>query len=201
MTTDDPHDADPARRDRGRPTQTPEPAASGSGAFTYNEVGATRNASLPATYHHLLHHVPVATGTAGLRAAADALLTWQMHQAAGLRVLASAPRAEPSVTVTSRLGLGPLRISAPCQVVWVDDDPGTDSAGFAYGTLPGHPESGEESFVLTRDSDDVVWLTIRAFSRPATLLPRLAGPVGPMLQRHLATRFANVLRRLADAAG
>ncbi|ONH33706.1 hypothetical protein BL253_00865 [Pseudofrankia asymbiotica] len=164
-------------------------------------MGATRNASLPAGYHHLLHRAPVATGAAGFRAAADALLTWRMHRAAGLRVPAATPRAAPGVAATSRAGLGPLGISAPCQVVWADDDPGTDSAGFAYGTLPGHPESGEESFTLTRDGDDVVWLTIRAFSRPATLLPRLAGPVGPMLQRHIATRFAKALRRLATTAG
>ncbi|OHV37849.1 MULTISPECIES: DUF1990 family protein [Pseudofrankia] len=175
-----------------RPDDDPRP-------FTYNEVGATRNTSLPAAYHHLLHQVPVASGAAGFRAAADAVLTWQMHRAAGLRVPTSAPRAAPGVAVTSRLGLGPLRISAPCRVVWADDQPDADSAGFAYGTLPGHPESGEESFVLTRDGDDVVWLTIRAFSRPATLLPRLAGPIGPMLQRYLATRFAKALRRLSDA--
>jgi len=179
----------------------PEPPSSGTSALTYDEVGATLNASLPAGYHHLEHRVPVTHGAAGFRAAADALLTWQMHQVAGLDVTASSPRATQGVTVTSRLRLGPLRMTAPCLVVWADDQAEADRAGFGYGTLPGHPESGEESFVLTRDSDDTVWLTIRAFSRPATLLPRLAGPVGPLLQRRITIRYANALRRLVSAEG
>jgi uncharacterized protein (UPF0548 family) len=36
--------------------------------------------------------------------------------------------------------LGPIRV--PCRVVYVLDEP--ERRGFAYGTLPGHPESGEE---------------------------------------------------------
>ena len=36
-------------------------------------------------------------------------------------------------------------LQAPCRVVYVIDEP--DIRGFAYGTLPGHPESGEERFV------------------------------------------------------
>jgi uncharacterized protein (UPF0548 family) len=120
-----------------------------------------------------------------------------MHEAAGLTPVASATRAAPGVTVTSQLRLGPVRISAPCQVVWADDDPDAGQAGFGYGTLPGHPESGEEAFVLTRGADDVVWLTVRAFSRPATLLTRLGGPVGRLLQRRVTTQYANALRGLA----
>ena len=43
--------------------------------------------------------------------------------------------------------LGPVR--APCRVVYVVDEP--DRRGFAYGTLPGHAESGEERFVVRYD--------------------------------------------------
>ena len=51
--------------------------------------------------------------------------------------------------------------------------------GFAYGTLPGHAESGEERFLIEWDQDeDGVWFDILAFSRPAPL-PGPAGlPVG-----------------------
>lgn len=165
--------------------------------FTYDEVGATRNAFPLVGYRHLSCRFAVALGAPGLRRTAEALLTWQMHEAAGLAPVASAPRAGAGVTVTSHLRLGPLTIAAPCQVVWADDTP--ERAGFAYGTLPGHPECGEESFVLTRDGE-IVWLTIQAFSRPGTLLTRLAGPVGPLLQRRVTTRYASALRRLADVA-
>ena len=43
--------------------------------------------------------------------------------------------------------LGPVR--APCRVVYVVDEP--DRRGFAYGTLPGHPEiDGELAKPKTR---------------------------------------------------
>src|SRR5690606_5612943 len=69
---------------------------------------------------------------------------------------ASAPRAAPGVTVVLGLGLGPLRLRAPCRIVWTREE--DRCAGWAYGTLPGHPESGEESFVVHRDEEDDVWL-------------------------------------------
>jgi uncharacterized protein (UPF0548 family) len=37
-------------------------------------------------------------------------------------------------------------LQAPCRVVYVIDEP--DIRGFAYGTPPGHPESGEERFAV-----------------------------------------------------
>jgi uncharacterized protein (UPF0548 family) len=55
-------------------------------------------------------------------------------------------------------------IHAPCRVIYVIDEP--NRKGFAYGTLPGHPECGEEAFVVDRTDDGSVWLTIRSFSRP-----------------------------------
>lgn len=46
--------------------------------------------------------------------------------------------------------------------------------GFAYGTLPGHVESGEERFQIEwHRSDDSVWYDILAFSRPNHPLARL----------------------------
>jgi uncharacterized protein (UPF0548 family) len=39
--------------------------------------------------------------------------------------------------------------------------------GFAYGTPPGHPEQGEEAFVVALREDGQVTFTVTAFSRPA----------------------------------
>jgi uncharacterized protein (UPF0548 family) len=132
-------------------------------------------------------------GRDGLREAGDAVLGWRMHEAAGVRMRASAPRAAPGVTVTSELGIGPVRLVAPCRVVWTVDDDGR--AGFGYGTLPGHPECGEEAFVVRRDPDGV-WFTVTAFSRPARWYTRAAGPIVPLFQRAYAHRLGRALRRL-----
>ena len=45
-------------------------------------------------------------------------------------------------------------IVAPCRVVYVTTEPG--QFGFAYGTLQGHPEHGEEAFHVTKQGDGTV---------------------------------------------
>ena len=163
--------------------------------LTYAEVGATRHDPLPAGYRHLRYRTRLGRG--GFDVAAQAVLTFRMHEASGDRVESSAPRASPGVTVISRIGLGPLRLRVPCRVVWAEDGP--DLAGFGYGTLPGHPARGEESFVVTRDADGEVWFTITAFSRPARWDMKVIGPLAPLLQAGVARLRARALRRLYRA--
>jgi uncharacterized protein (UPF0548 family) len=162
--------------------------------FTYAEVGATDGGQLPYGYNHLCHRAVVGHGEEALRAAGEAVVTFAMHRASGVQVAAEAGRAAPGVAVTSSVGVGPLRLSAPCAVVWTVDE--ADRIGFAYGTLPGHPECGEEAFVVERGEGGAVWLTVTAFSRPARWYTRAAGPLVPLLQRAYARRCASTLRGL-----
>lgn len=67
--------------------------------------------------------------------------------------------------------------------------------GFAYGTLPGHPESGEERFVLQQHRDGRIELTIAAFSRPASALAKLGGPVSRKAQDVMTARYLRALDR------
>jgi uncharacterized protein (UPF0548 family) len=85
--------------------------------------------------------------------------------------------------------LWPAKI--PARVVYVIDEP--DRKGFAYGTLPGHPERGEESFVVERRADESVWLTIRAFSRPANRFFWAAYPALRLLQALFTERYKRAL--------
>jgi uncharacterized protein (UPF0548 family) len=106
-------------------------------------------------------------------------------------VSASAPVAEPGGLVLLGVIAGPVQITAPCRVVYVVQEP--SRRGFAYGTLPGHPESGEEAFVVERHGDDTVTFTITAFSRPATVLARIAGPAGRTIQHRITGRYLQAL--------
>ncbi|MEU9358751.1 DUF1990 domain-containing protein [Streptomyces sp. NPDC048301] len=167
-------------------------------ALTYPEAGATRQHPLPDGYSHLHHRAAVGRGRAVFERAGTAVTEWGMHRAAGAGIEASAARAAPGVTVTVSAGIGRLRLSVPCAIVWTCY--GNERTGFAYGTLPGHPERGEESFVVELAEDGTVWFTVTAFSRPASWYARLAGPLVPVAQRWYARRLTAVLRRAAKAA-
>ncbi|GAA2157141.1 DUF1990 domain-containing protein [Kitasatospora kazusensis] len=166
--------------------------------LNYPETGATTRPGgpLPAGYNHLRHRALIGYGRDVLERAGAAVTTWRMHRAAGVRVRADAGRAAPGVAVECAIGVGPLRLAAPCEVVWSTYE--RDRIGFAYGTRTGHPECGEESFVVELDSaTGAVWFTVTAFSRPARWYTRLAGPVVPLCQRLYARRCGVTLRRLA----
>ncbi len=121
--------------------------------LTYAAVGQTAG-ELPAGYRHIRRSAVIGSGQEAFAAAAAALLTWQAHLRAGLQVCASTAGAEPGSVVLLGAGAGPIRVHAPCRVVYVTDE--LARRGFAYGTLPGHPETGEEAFLVSRPDDGTV---------------------------------------------
>ncbi|MGW0120396.1 DUF1990 family protein [Streptomyces sp. NPDC003327] len=181
--------ATPGRRPRTQDRDGSRPG------LTYREVGATRTPDdLPPGYLHLRHTATVGHGPAAFAAARDAVTTWDLHRATGARVDADSRRAAPGVRLTVSLGLGRLRYGVPCAVIWTAYE--ERRAGFAYGTLPGHPECGEESFVVELGDDGAVRFTVTAFSRPAAWYTRLAGPLVPRLQLAYARLLGRNLARI-----
>ncbi|MDT4987285.1 MAG: hypothetical protein QOI74_1379 [Micromonosporaceae bacterium] len=168
-------------------------AALAAAELTYREQGATRGA-LPAGYDHVHRDVSVGTGRAAFDRAVDGLFGWHMHRGAGMAVAASAPTAAPGVVVALRVGWGPLSLLVPCRVVYRVEEPAC--RGFAYGTLPGHPERGEEAFLVRLRSDGDVRLIITAFSRPASVTARVGGPLTRKVQARYTDRYVRALRRL-----
>jgi len=72
----------------------------------------------------------------------------------------------------------------PCRIVYVIDEPAR--FGFAYGTLVGHSEIGEERFSVELDPQtNEVWYDLYAFSRPTPLV-RLGYPLARILQKRFA---------------
>ncbi|MFJ3921523.1 DUF1990 family protein [Streptomyces sp. NPDC090022] len=169
--------------------------SAGRDTLNYPDRGATARRPLPAGYHHLHHRAPLGHGRAVFEAAGTAVTTLALHRATGFTVRADHASVRPGSQVEVGIGLGPLRISAPCEVIWTAYAPGR--AGFAYGTRDGHPESGEESFLVELAADGTVWFEVTAFSRPATWYTRLAGPVVPFLQLRYARLLTRTLRALA----
>lgn len=174
------------------PTEVHERLA--NAALTYQEVGATAG-DLPAGYRQLARSVPIGHGQQAFARGGDAVCGWQVQLGAGLQIAASARTAVPGAVVILGLGIGSLRLRAPCRVVYVVDEP--RRRGFAYGTLAGHPESGEEAFIVEHHDDDTVSFKVTAFSRPATRLATIAGPVGAVVQSHVTARYLRSLGKIA----
>lgn len=151
--------------------------------FTYPDVGATAG-PLPDGYHHVHDSGRIGSGRIRFNAAGDAVLRWGMQRGVGMKVEATTVTAAPGTDMLGRLG--PLHV--PCRVVYVVDEP--DRRGFAYGTLPGHPESGEELFCVRYDpATDAVYAEISAFSRPALWWSRIGAPVARVAQRFIGQRY------------
>jgi uncharacterized protein (UPF0548 family) len=151
--------------------------------LTYSEVGATAG-TLPVGYDHLSLAAQIGTGPQRFDQAADAVMHWGMQRGAGLRVRASSD----VVTVGAVVVVGLAFLRAPCRVIYVIDQP--HLRGFGYGTLPGHPESGEERFAVRHDpATDAVFGEVVSFSRPATWWGRAGKPVLRLGQRVIAKRY------------
>ena len=156
-------------------------------SLTYREVGATAGA-LPAGYHHVRKSAVIGRGRTRFEQAAAEGLRWGMLRGAGLRVEATAPAAQVGADVLVHLG----PVVAPCRVVYVVDE--QDRRGFAYGTLPGHAECGEELFLVRYDpGTEEVHAEVTAFSRHATWWSRLGSPVTSLVQRVVTDRYLRAL--------
>ncbi|WP_270352994.1 DUF1990 family protein [Microbacterium testaceum] len=154
--------------------------------LTYTEVGATAG-EMPPGYHHVRARRVVGHGRADFERAADALLAGEAQRRAGARVTLSETPMRAGTRVTMRLWV--FRI--PCLVVWAER---TDTvAGFAYGTLPGHPERGEERFTLTLQPTGEVVFDIAAFSAPGRWFTRVGAPLGRLVQAWMTRRYLRTL--------
>ncbi|MEW2167917.1 DUF1990 family protein [Streptomyces sp. NPDC007084] len=106
------------------------------------------------------------------------------------------PRVTEGAHCRITAGGGPLAVHEPVRVVAVVETPGT--RGFAYGTLPGHPESGKEAFIVRRHPDGQITLTPRSLTAPAPEGPwRLAFPLLLPAQRFYRRRYPPALRGAA----
>lgn len=130
------------------------------------------------------------------------LRIWGPQVGAGMRVTGSTASTALGETATLRIRVGGvLPLTAPVRICWTADSP--EQAGFAYETLPGHPEDGRESFVVTRGVGaagfDEVWFTVSAYSRPASVLARLGGPVTRMVQLRYANKYLMAVAKASRA--
>src|SRR5579859_4461776 len=164
--------------------------------FSYQAVGASRG-PLPAgaTVDHT--RVRLGSGPAVWERAVAAVRRWEMFHLAWVQLCwPAAPIAVGSTVGVLAAHLGFWSLNAARVVYVLEEDGPVQRYGFAYGTLPGHVERGEERFsVEWHPADEAVWYDILAFSWPNHLLARLGYPVARMLQRRYARDSQRAMAR------
>lgn len=157
---------------------------------TYDHLGSTLDGE-PRSGSSI-HSVQLGTGERDLDRAVAGLRTWVCQSGIGAAVHPPDAPLEEGTTLLVALPFGPVTIVVPNRIVAVVAEP--TRFGFAYGTLPGHQERGEESFVAELLPDGRVMGRITVDAVPATLAARSGAPVVRRAQRWAITRYLNAWR-------
>jgi uncharacterized protein (UPF0548 family) len=156
--------------------------------FTYSGVGTTAVTPPPGyTIDH--RRVVLGHGEDVFAAARSALLRWKQFDIGWAEAWPPDTPLKAGATVAVVIRAFGLVWINSARIVYVVDESSDSNCrfGFAYGTLPGHVEAGEERFLVEWDRrSDEVFYDIFAFSRPRHLLTRL----GRFQVRRMQKRFA-----------
>jgi len=170
-------------------------AAQDRAPFSYPEVGASRNKTAPHGYTVDHNRALLGSGEGAFERAKAAIREWRMFDFPWLELCFPDTPIEPGKTVAvlaSHFGFWSLN---PSRIVYVvDEAEPLRRYGFAYGTLRGHAELGEERFTVEHQPEDSVWYDILAFSRPSPLV-RLANPIARQMQRRFQRDSMNAMQR------
>ena len=155
--------------------------------FSYEEVGASENV-IPENYPINHHRIQIGHGSETFARAKNALQNWAMYN---LKWTNLYPPNTPIAVGEAIVVLVNHRFCwsmNPCRIVYVlEKSENVDLYGFAFGTLPGHSESGEERFTVEwRHDDDTVWYELLAFARPHHILAKIGSPFVRLVQRKFA---------------
>ncbi len=155
--------------------------------FSYKEVGASKNV-VPENYPINHHRIQIGSGTEIFVRAKNALQSWAMYKLEWTRLYPpETPIAigENIIVVVNHLFCWSMN---PCRIIYVLEESGAiERFGFAFGTLPGHSEEGEERFTVEwRRDDNTVWYELLAFARPHHILAKIGSPFVRLLQYKFA---------------
>jgi len=160
----------------------------GSGSLT--QVGERVWRERPDGYRSWERSCGIGAGEEFWRWASVEVLRWGVKTRSGFTVHPDQRVAPGDRPVVYAHPLG-LSIREPVEVVDVIDT--DDRAGFAYRTLPQHPVSGEEAFIIERVGDEVT-LTIRSLTRASeTWLWRAVYPLLLVAQAVARRRYLSAL--------
>ncbi len=170
-------------------------------AFSYSAVGAT-GTTPPVGFVVDRTRVKLGEGDLVFQSGIAALRRWDHFKLGWVEAWSpETPIESGEVVAVMGRGVGLWWLNC-CRIVYVVNESGPiNKFGFAYGTLPGHIESGEERFVIEWDrSDNSVWYDILAFSRPNYFLIRLGYPLVRRMQKQFGRDSAVAVFKAINGA-
>jgi uncharacterized protein (UPF0548 family) len=166
--------------------------------FSYPEVGASRDGTPPG-YPTNHRRGRLGVGDRTFTRAVEALRRWEMYRLGWTKLCwPEAPISEGTVVGVLGRHFGVRSLNA-CRIAYTieEENQSLRRYGFAFGTLPGHVERGEERFTVEwHRADGSVWYEVFAFARPAHPLARVGSPFVRLVQRRFAV---DSLRAMAAA--
>lgn len=168
--------------------------------FSYREVGASVGA-FPVGYNHDRNEIVLGSGRDVYERAVKGLFSWKMFPAWAEVIPGDfKPSVDGSFVLLFRLA--GLHWKSSGRIVYLVDEADEKTQhrlGFAYGTLPGHVEIGEERFTIAWRRDDTVVYELQAFSRPRYWMAQLAKPLARHWQRRFVRDSQQALKRYVNS--
>jgi uncharacterized protein (UPF0548 family) len=167
--------------------------------FSYPEEGASRLVA-PEGYNVDHNRIMLGEGRETFAKAVQAVKDWKMFEMDWVEITPKElPIVEGSSVAIIVRHFGVWSLNA-ARIVYVIDERGAlDRFGFAYGTLGGHVEQGEERFSVEYHSEDnSVWYDLLAFSRPRHILAKLGYPISRQLQKRFARDSLKAMKRAVN---
>src|SRR5947209_10529761 len=164
--------------------------------FSYSEVGASRSQQPPAGYAINRYKGRLGTGEEVFNRAVAAMRSWTMYRLDWTKLCwPDTPIKEGKVVAILAKHFGFWSLNA-CRIIYTFEEAGNQERrfGFAFGTLPGHVEEGEERFSVELE-DETVWYRLFAFARPKAMIARMAYPLVRSIQSRFAVNSFEAMRR------
>ncbi len=149
-------------------------------AHTYPEVGQSRDNAPVAGYDNDSNSVELGQGPEVFAAAQEAVRQWRMFPGGWALIMPDRPPVRVGEVVGMAAKVLGIWWLNTCRIVYIIEN--EHQFGFAYGTLPGHAECGEELFIVEKDAAGIVRYRIRAFSKPRHWMARMAYPLARWYQ-------------------
>jgi len=163
---------------------------------TYPDVGVTLDPQWSAERGARVATSDLGVGPDAFAAAVAALRDLKPQRDVGSEPEPAASVVAEGATIVFILRRGPIHVLIPNRIVAIIDEP--TRFAYAYGTLPGHPESGEEGFTIELLPNGTVRGTIRVLATaPNRATQHLFGWPISLVSQLVARRY---LRSLQEAA-